>query len=259
MAEATNKQKSDDEEEDYMGDLSQFLPPETTAPANSSKKAVTNRTQIFQASDKKPKTLNWQEQRKLKRERKQEEEDQQTLANLESAIPQSNIGFKLLKQMGYNPGSALGKEGSRSGRVEPVGLEIRRTRAGIGREDPRKEKRRKEEEREERKKRKEESLMADFGCRQKEQWRSRKIAGNYHKAKAVLEQLENKEVVLEAEKDEEGEENEEEEEEEITEEDMLYILMRLREEYHYCLFCGCQYESMEALLANCPGLNEDDH
>ncbi|CAL5374597.1 unnamed protein product [Camellia sinensis] len=203
----------------------------TTAPSKSSVKVNTyvlnnnnnnyvqvsaNNTQLSQPSVRKPKTLNWQEQRKLKRENRQEEEDRNTLASLESAIPQSNIGFKLLKQMGYTPGSTLGKEGS--GLAEPVGLEIRRTRAGIGREDSRKEKRKREEERMEWERGKEEALMEDFGCRHKEQWRSRRIVVNYHKAKAALEQLENKEVVAEADKDEEDAENEEEEEEIITEE-----------------------------------------
>lgn len=163
----------------------------------------------------------------------QEEEDKQTLANLESAIPQSNIGFKMLKQMGYTPGSTLGKEGS--GLAEPVGVEIRRTRAGIGREDPRKEKRRREEEMMEREKRKVEELMADFGWRQKEQWRSRRVVVNYHKAKAALEQLENKEVVVEEEeeKDEEEGGDEEEEEEVITEEVWLFIQPS---------FCFCVYK-----------------
>ncbi|XP_028105386.1 G patch domain-containing protein 11-like isoform X1 [Camellia sinensis] len=211
----------------------------TTAPSKSSVKVCANNTQISQPSGKKPKTLNWQEQRKLKRENRQEEEDRNTLASLESAIPQSNIGFKLLKQMGYTPGSTLGKEGS--GLAEPVGLEIRRTRAGIGREDSRKEKRKREEERMEWERGKEEALMEDFGCRHKEQWRSRRIVVNYHKAKAALEQLENKEVVAEADKDEEDAENEEEEEEIITEEDLQDILIKLREEYRYCLFCGCQH------------------
>uniref|UniRef100_A0A5B7BHC7 Putative G patch domain-containing protein 11 n=1 Tax=Davidia involucrata TaxID=16924 RepID=A0A5B7BHC7_DAVIN len=256
MADATNNHTAD--EEDYMGDLSQFIPPETPQPPKSSSRKVSNsKTLIPQPPSKKPKTLNWQEQRILKRQQKQAEEDQQTLVNLESAIPQSNIGFKMLKQMGYTPGAALGKEGS--GLAEPVGLEIRRSRAGIGREDPRKEKIRREEENFERMRRKEEGLMAEFECRQKEQWRSRRVVVNFHKAKAALAQLENKEVVEEEKNDEDSENEEEEEEEEITEEDLQEILMKLRDDYQYCLFCGCRYESMEALLSNCPGTNEDDH
>ncbi|KAL7224299.1 hypothetical protein ACSBR1_025705 [Camellia fascicularis] len=241
MAETTNKQPSDEEEEDYMGDLSQFLPPETTAPSKSSVKVSANNTQISQPSDKKRKTLNWQEQRKLKRENRQEEEDRNTLASLESAIPQSNIGFKLLKQMGYTPGSTLGKEGS--GLAEPVGLEIRRTRAGIGREDLRKEKRKREEERMEWERGKEEALMEDFGCRHKEQWRSRRIVVNYHKAKAALEQLENKEVVAEADKDEEDAENEEEEEEIITEEVRPYLFLTC---IHDCVLFVCPLANFAA-------------
>jgi len=161
------------------------------------------------------KSLSWQERRKLERERKQQEEDEQTLAKVEAPIPQSNIGFKLLKQMGYTPGSALGKQGS--GRAEPVGIEIRRSRAGVGLEDPHKEKRKKEEIMMNRKRRKEEDLMKEFGFRQKSQWQSKRVIINYNKAKAALDQLENREIV-EPQKNDDDSEVEEEEEEEITEE-----------------------------------------
>ncbi|TYI10591.1 hypothetical protein ES332_A09G151800v1 [Gossypium tomentosum] len=161
--------------------------------------------------------------------------------------------------MGYTPGSALGKEGS--GRVEPVGLDIRRSRAGIGREDPLKEKRKREKIEFERKKKNEEALMAEFGSWQKSQWRSRRVVVNYKKAKAAVDQLENKEFVVpkKHEEEEEGGQDEEEEEEEVTEEDLQDIVMKLRDEYQYCPFCGIQYESMEALFSSCPGTNEDDH
>ncbi|CAH9079342.1 unnamed protein product [Cuscuta epithymum] len=239
-------------EEDYMGDLSQFLPPEASP---SSEKVSSNKSAVVSKSVNKRKPLSWQEQRKLKRQQKQIEEDQQTLANLESAIPESNIGFKMLKQMGYIPGSCLGKDGS--GRVEPVGLEIRRGRAGLGKEDSRLEKARIEKEKSEIGQKKEEELMVDFEHRQKERWRGRRVVVNFHKAEAVLAQLENREVVEEA-KEKEGEE-EEEEEEIITEEDLLTMLMKLRDEYYYCLFCGCRYDSLEALAGDCPGVSEEDH
>ncbi|GAV63936.1 G-patch domain-containing protein/DUF4187 domain-containing protein [Cephalotus follicularis] len=248
-----------EEDDDYMGDLSQFIPPETSNTSSVSSKKIPDKKNLTIQSSKKPKSFNWQEKRKLERERKQQEEDEQTLVNIEAPIPQSNIGFKLLKQMGYTPGSALGKEGS--GRAEPVGLDIRRSRAGIGREDSQKDKRKREEIESENKRKKEEALMADFGSWQKLQWRSRRVEVNFKRAKAALDQLENKEVVPKKNVDNEDDEQEEEEEEEeeVTEEDLLDILMKLRDEYQYCLFCGFQYESMEALLSNCPGTNEDDH
>lgn len=142
------------------------------------------------------------------------------MARIEAPIPQSNIGFKLLKQMGYTPGAALGKEGS--GLAEPVGLEIRRSRAGIGRLDPIKEKVKQEEIRAEKKRSHQEALMEEFGSRQKLQWRSRRIVVNYNKAKAALDQLENKEVV-EPEKDNEEEGEQEEEEEEIITEEVQFF------------------------------------
>ncbi|KAJ0575337.1 putative G patch domain-containing protein [Helianthus annuus] len=201
-----------DEDDDYMGDLSKFLSSQPETSTNPPAKKVYNtsssssKSTSLQPSKKRQKTLNWQQQRKQKREIKQAQEDEQTLASLESAIPQSNIGFKMLKQMGYTPGSGLG------------------------------------------------------GCRVKERWRSKRVVVNFYKAKGVLDQLENKEVVeLEKKDEDDGGDEEEEEEEVITEEDLHEILMKLRDNFHYCLFCGCQYESMDALLDNCPGINEDDH
>ncbi|KAI6673813.1 hypothetical protein NL676_001719 [Syzygium grande] len=266
MAESTedaSRNRRDDEgdadAEDYMGDLSRFLPSDEPDPPKRSSKKISNAKPLpVQSSNKKTKFLNWQERRKLEIERKQQEEDEQTLAGIEAPIPESNVGFKLLTRMGYTPGSALGKEGS--GKAEPVGLEIRRSRAGIGREDPHKEKKKQEEIRSVKKIRKEESLMEEFGSRQKSQWRSRRIFVNFQKAKAALDQLENKEFP-EPEKNEDEEEGEQDEEEEevITEEDLLAVLMKLRDEYNYCLFCGCRYGSKEELLSDCPGTEEDDH
>lgn len=167
---------------------------------------------------------NWQEQRKLKRGRKHIDEDQQTLENLALAIPESNIGFKLLKQMGYTPGSALGKEGC--GRTEPVGLQIRRGRAGIGKEDPKVEKMKRDKQIAETRKRKEEELIVDFGSRQKERWKGRRIIVNYRKAEDALAQLENRDVEVEKKGDEDGE-NEEEEEEDIMEEVLCILYLQL--------------------------------
>ncbi|KAL5707895.1 hypothetical protein ACHQM5_018747 [Ranunculus cassubicifolius] len=244
-----------EEEDDYMADLSLFLPPEQL------KKTTKIETLTHEQPPKKKfKTLNWQEQRKIDRERKQREEDEKTLVNMETSIPQSNIGFKMLKQMGYKPGSALGKDGS--GREEPVGLgEIRRGRLGIGKEDPVKEKERKEMEIAERRRKEGEKLLVEFGSRKKSEWRVRRVYVNFHKAKGVLAVLENEEVVeVEKKGDESAEqEEEEEEEEEITEEDLRDVLMKLRNEHRYCFFCGCQYESIDTLLSNCPGVDEDDH
>ncbi|XP_058757088.1 uncharacterized protein LOC131630320 [Vicia villosa] len=252
--------EANNEDDDYMGDLSRFLPCDSIQPPNPntcSKKISDKKGPSINSSKSQFKALNWQERRKIERERKQIQEDEQTLAKVEAPIPQSNIGFKLLQNMGYTPGSALGKEGS--GRAEPVGIEIRRSRAGIGLEDPHKEKKKREEITIHRKRKNEEALMEEFGSRQKSRWKSRRVIVNFNKAKAALDQLENREIVEPPKNEDDAEGEDEEEEEEITEEDLLDVLMKLRDEFNYCLFCGCKYESSSALLDNCPGINEDDH
>uniref|UniRef100_A0A0D9X9M1 G-patch domain-containing protein n=1 Tax=Leersia perrieri TaxID=77586 RepID=A0A0D9X9M1_9ORYZ len=120
-----------DDEDDYMGDLSHFLPP----PPSSSQSTTLGRRKLppppppsqgrGHGQPKRAKgRVPWQERRRRDRERKQREEDERTMAGLAEAIPESNLGFRMLRQMGYNPSAA----------VEPVGIEIRRSRAGIGAE-----------------------------------------------------------------------------------------------------------------------------
>lgn len=37
------------------------------------------------------------------------------------------------------------------------------------------------------------------------------------------------------------------------------LLLFLREEHLYCLYCGCAYDDSQQLAGNCPGLSEEDH
>lgn len=221
--------------------------------------------------------LNWEEMRKIKIEKQQKEEEEQITKGSSSAIPSTNIGFKMLQQMGYNPGLALGKHGQ--GRLEPIGIEIKRSRTGLGRDDLEKEiekekeiRRAKEIEKYTQKNRmNEQDMMSEFRENRKQLWQSRKITSSYKKASATLAQLEeadsrpdrdDKEKKQEEDVDEaiEDEEEEEEEEEEVvTAEDLQEVLNRLRIEFNYCFYCGCQYESVDSMISNCPGVEEEDH
>ncbi|KAH9816410.1 hypothetical protein DFH28DRAFT_203405 [Melampsora americana] len=40
---------------------------------------------------------------------------------------------------------------------------------------------------------------------------------------------------------------------------LIYTLRYLRQEYFYCIWCGCQYDSSEELDKECPGVDEDEH
>lgn len=210
--------------------------------------------------------LNWKQERNIKKAKLQKEEEEQIIKGSSSAIPSTNIGFKMMQQMGYNPGLALGKDGQ--GRLEPVGIDIKRSRTGLGRDDVEKEKKiamAKEMERNTQENRMtEHNMMSDFRDRRKQLWKSRKIMSTYKKVSATLAQLEGVDLGLDrddkAKKQEEGvDEAEEDEEDEVTAEELLELLNRLRIEFNYCFYCGCQYESADALISGCPGVEEEDH
>lgn len=269
-----------DDEDDYMGDISRFLPPDHQLPCKSSHPPA---QQISSISKEK---LNWQDKRKLKRELQQNVEDQHRSEGLNLAISSSNIGFKMMQQMGYSAGAALGKHGQ--GSLEPITVDVKRSRTGLGRDRQEKmEKDRKvkqAERRLERKQRKVEELKVEFQQKRRSSWQSRKLASDYRKACAALSQLEEKsskasgnvandtevgsleENTASAELEELGDEHtgedvaeEDDSDEEVTQEDLQELLRRLRMEYFYCFYCGCQYDTADSLLANCPGLEEDDH
>lgn len=207
-----------DAADDYMGDLSHFLPQD--APSSPSRSLGRRKQPTGQAQQpaaapraKRAKGVPWQERRRQEREQKQREEDARTMAGLAEAIPESNVGFRMLKQMGYDPGT-------RGAAAEPVGIEIRRSRAGLGAEPavapapvPVPVERSREEV--ERERRRQEEMMVELRARKSTQWRGRRVLWDYRKAEAALAQLENREVEPPA---PEGDKGAEEEAEVITEE-----------------------------------------
>jgi hypothetical protein len=78
MAESTANNEEDD---DYMADLSRFLPSDSIIqppnPKSSSKRISEKKDPSINSSKNHLKALNWQERRKIERERKQIEEDEQ--------------------------------------------------------------------------------------------------------------------------------------------------------------------------------------
>lgn len=130
--------------------------------------------------------------KKVKLEQQRKAEEEQRKEGLGAAIPSSNIGFKMLQQMGYTPGAALGKHGQ--GVLEPVSVDLKRSRTGLGRDVAIKEeqilKARRAEFESVKQRQAEKELRADFQQRRKSSWQSRKIASDYAKASATLTDLE---------------------------------------------------------------------
>lgn len=132
------------------------------------------------------------EKKKVVQEHGKKAEEVQRKEGLESAIPASNIGFKMLQQMGYTAGTALGKHGQ--GLLEPVNIDLKRSRTGLGRdraaEEEQEAKARRAEVEAMRNRQKETALRADFQERRRDSWHSRKTVGDYRKACATYLQLE---------------------------------------------------------------------
>eukprot|EP00094_Tigriopus_californicus_P012562 TCALIF_12147-PA protein Name:"Similar to GPATCH11 G patch domain-containing protein 11 (Bos taurus)" AED:0.17 eAED:0.20 QI:82/0/0/1/1/0.75/4/0/275 len=68
----------------------------------------------------------WDKRQRMNLESEKREE------GLQKSLDTSNKGFAMLAKMGYKSGQSLGK--SNSGRVEPIGIQIKIDRGGLGRE-----------------------------------------------------------------------------------------------------------------------------
>lgn len=185
----------------------------------------------------------------------------------------------MLQKMGFKPGAGLGKSGE--GRIEPIPLEIKADRAGLGREAAIKEIM-------ERKmtmlqKRiaalsSPDSLHA-FRNRKKNEATQRLLTADLKKSQRMCQTLdEQKKIDEPAEKwfwpevEKETEEGEKEEEKESTispeedEADQLepaekldLLTSYLRQVHFYCAWCATTFNDMQDLLDNCPGSTRDDH
>ncbi|XP_052042363.1 G patch domain-containing protein 11 [Apodemus sylvaticus] len=221
-----------------------------------------------------------QQQANLRNRQKsiKEEERERRDTGLKNALGCENKGFALLQKMGYKSGQALGKSGD--GIVEPIPLNVKTGKSGIGHESLLK---RKAEERLENYRRKihmknqnEANATEQFRMRLKSKQEEMRLEGDLRRSRRACQQLDaqkNIQVPKEAwywmrpeeEAEEEEEEKEEQDEDECPSEDLsvpekLQILTGyLREEHLYCIWCGTAYEDKEDLSSNCPGPTSADH
>ncbi|KZC03906.1 PREDICTED: G patch domain-containing protein 11 [Dufourea novaeangliae] len=197
-------------------------------------------------------------------------EQEKREAGLSSAIKSTNKGFELLMKMGYKPGQGIGK--TESGMIEPLGVEVKLDRHGLGKGIKRKQTQSKS------------SLdngkldnkcMKDFRSRISQRKAEQLMKADLYKSQKVCEQLDTqlniKEPVngwfwlpqkTESSSDTEDEEEEEEEEEEEAPpiNERLEILTKyLREKHFYCIWCGEAFNNDDDLRNNCPGNTRNDH
>jgi len=130
--EVVTNEVDDDEEEDYMSDA--FL-------AKCVQEDVRPGLKMSHATKREHETLKKKEEvaiqeakEKSKRSKstRQELEEEQRRQGLDTSLDQSNKGFAMLQKMGYKQGDSLGKDNQ--GRVEPIPIEVKADRSGLGRE-----------------------------------------------------------------------------------------------------------------------------
>ncbi|XP_077438217.1 G patch domain-containing protein 11 isoform X2 [Vanacampus margaritifer] len=206
--------------------------------------------------------------------KEQEKESRETA--LQNSISNNNKGFALLQKMGYKSGQGLGKEGA--GRVDPIPLNIKTDRGGIGMEEAKK--RKAEEELEQYRKKvqakqqNETKSLEDFRSRVRTEREERNIEGDLRRSQRACEQLDSQKGItvpreewywpkVETEEEIDHLQEEEKEEDEIlelTSFDQLQILTSyLRGIHFYCIWCGTAYNDEEDLSSNCPGDTAAEH
>ncbi|KAK2824098.1 hypothetical protein Q5P01_021273 [Channa striata] len=256
-----------DNEEDYMSDA--FL-----SKIQDVKPGVSMVRRVKEAMKKEVQ----QKEKNIKNRQKsyKEQEKESRESALQSSISNENKGFALLQKMGYKAGQGLGKQGA--GRVDPIPLNIKTDRGGIGMEEMKK--RKAEEELENyrqkvhAKQQNETKSLQDFRSRVRTEREERKIEGDLRRSQRACEQLDSQKGITvpredwywpKADVDDEADEFKEEEEEEeeiveLTSFDKLQILTSyLRGVHFYCIWCGTTYNDEEDLSSNCPGDTAADH
>ncbi|XP_078397864.1 G patch domain-containing protein 11 [Cetorhinus maximus] len=211
-----------------------------------------------------------------KQKSKKEEEKERRETMLQSSLGSENKGFALLQKMGYKEGRGLGKSGN--GIVEPIPLQIKTGRGGIGHEAA--EKRKAEETTEHRKrmsqvkKRAEEFALNEYRLHVRQKKDQLQMEGDLRKSQLACQQLDTQKGIgvpqetwywLPASIDDNAKEEEEESSEwdyktfHTTEEKLLILTSYLRRKYFYCVWCAISYQDEEDLSDNCPGECAADH
>lgn len=200
-----------------------------------------------------------------------EREEELREQGLNTAISTDNKGFKLLEKMGFKQGQGLGK--SKTGITEPIKIELRSGKSGVGLENHFKEKIVKK------KVYKEQNLekkIDEFHTSIKNKQAQRYLQKDFFTAQRACEDLDLRKDIDEpiqefywtrdTIKKKRGVQDEEEEEQfneefssYFTEENLNELILYLRTSHLYCMFCAFVATDEEDLTTNCPGPNRSDH
>ncbi|XP_014251534.1 G patch domain-containing protein 11 isoform X2 [Cimex lectularius] len=197
-------------------------------------------------------------------------ENENRAEGLDTPIAPNNKGFEMLKKMGFNPGSGLGAKGQ--GRAEPVKIEVKNNKEGLGRKEALRELIEKKRKKWKEAKNNTPSLL-DYRAGLVAKEKERKACADLGKSQSSCYNLDTKNGITEPEEEwfwpkkllkkedsEEEDDEKEEEKEELSTQDKLELLtVYLRTNYNYCIWCGVEYENADDMENSCPGSTKDDH
>lgn len=277
---------SEDEEEDYMS--TRFL---ETAQEFESKRQESY-------SEKRKRQLREQQAKAYIKPRAQLEAEERE-KGLQKSIEQSNKGMKMLMKMGFKQGQGLGSNKGSSGIAEPIQVDLKLGRSGIGMDS---EIRKREREQEEEELRKRVHIdPEEFRNQMASKAKDAQFVRYINAAVSICEKLDEENqvesnilwtlkppplpTVASAEPEdveqlqeqqtlekEEGDDKEQDEaepkypQEEMDalkslplDDQLTKLIDYLRETYFYCFWCRAKYTDQADLDENCPGTSEDDH
>ena len=141
------------------------------------------------------KTFETSAQRRLRKQREAEARSRPPPASETSPaepepLPPTSKGFKMLSALGYKAGSALGAKGNPNALLQPIGVEIKEDKGGIGHENEKKRKVREEWEKVEGVEKKMKADVGDYRVRVAKEREERRAEGMWWGAMKVLEGLE---------------------------------------------------------------------
>jgi len=237
----------EDDEDDYMSD--KFLQQDTQP--GLMPKVFLDKIKRKESSRKRV-LENRQKPLKVREAEKREEK-------LNVSLDESNKGFAMLSKMGFKKGMGLGKEGQ--GRLEPIPLDLKVGKKGLGREEAEKSKKQKLENemrmRAKHRQLNEKNLKQDFLDRQRQKGKDVQMKIDLKRCQKCCEQLDAAKslempfpwawppVVVEKDEDEEEveeEDDDEEYEEEDTFSQLNTLLSYLRTTHIYCVYLEHRFQ-----------------
>ncbi|XP_011686003.1 PREDICTED: G patch domain-containing protein 11 [Wasmannia auropunctata] len=195
---------------------------------------------------------------------------------LSSAITSANKGFEMLMKMGYKPGQGIGK--TQSGMTEPIPVEVKADRQGLGKTLLKKDSRK----RGNASAKLDNMNTRDFRSRIAQEKAEQLQRSDLYKSRKVCQELDAKENIekpeeswfwpeskeekedddADADDDDEDDDDDDdvEDDEALDDSEKLDILTRyLRRKYFYCIWCGTKFNDEDDLRDECPGSTRNDH